>query len=160
MMTSLGVALMYLGSLVEILDLSAAAIASLIVVVVMTEIGSYYPFAVYAATGLLAFAVLPGKSVSVVYIGFFGYYPIVRRFIEKLDKPLSTVLKFVLFNLVLVVYYFAAKLFFPSALDDLKWYFAILLNVAFFLFDKVLTLFLFLYVRQLRQRLRIDRFFR
>lgn len=160
MMTSLGVVFMYLGSLVEILDLSTAALASLIIVVCMVELGSFYPYAVFAATGILAFLVLPGKTVSLAYIFFFGLYPIAKKYLEKIKPPFSLILKFVLFNLLLAGYYVILKLFFPQALEDFGLLLAIPANIAFFAFDRVLTLFMFVYLRKIRSTLHVDRFFR
>jgi len=83
-LTALGVVVLSLGSLLEVLDLSAAALAGMLVVIVVIEVGGPWPWLVWAATGFISL-LLPLKTAAVFYLIFAGYYPILK---EKIDEIL------------------------------------------------------------------------
>ena len=159
-MCALSVAIMYAGSLFDLLDMTMAALASFLTVVVVIELGGIYPLGLYFSSSVLSFLLLPQKSVSLIYILFFGFYPIIKRYFERTKMLISWILKFGTFNILLVVYYFIVKLFFPNDIELLKIPVAILLNVIFVCFDLALSLFVAAYVRRFRKLFGVDRFFK
>ena len=72
MMIALGVVFMVLGAVVDVLDLTACAISSLLVVFVYLEIGSPYTWLVWMCTSLLSFVFFPGKALWIEYLMIFG----------------------------------------------------------------------------------------
>ena len=159
-MSALGCAILYLGSLIEVMDMSMAAIASFLVVICMIEMGGYAPLLVYASTSLLSFLLLPNKTVVLIYLMFFGFYPIIKKHLEKLGRIWSLVLKLITFNALLVLYMIVAEKLLHISLEPVGLYLVILLNVIFFTLDFALTVFVTAYVVKYRKRLQIDRFFR
>ena len=166
----LGVVILLLGALLQVLDLSAAALVALLIAVAVLELSPIYPPLIYVATGLLSLVLLPDKLAAVVYLTITGYYPIVKRYFERLPVWLSWVLKFVLFNLALTaplgvgVWLLSLDLSFTGT--RLEGYGAFALgavylvgNVVFLLFDIVLTRFSRLYLSRWRRRLGIDKYF-
>ena len=83
LLAALGVVLLYLGSLVEVLDVSMAVIVSLFCIFAVIEYGGSAPWLIYAVTGVLSLILLPIKTPALLYLLFFGYYPILK---EKLEK--------------------------------------------------------------------------
>ena len=64
-------------------------------------------FGVYAAVAILGVLLVPDKEVAVMYLAFFGYYPILKAVMEsKLRPVLCWVLKIGSFLLTMVVSYF------------------------------------------------------
>ena len=159
-MCALGCAILYLGSLIEVMDMSMAAIASFLVVICMIEMGGYAPVLVYASTSLLSFLLLPNKTVVLIYLMFFGFYPIIKKHLEKLGRIWSLVLKLVTFNTLLFLYMIIAEKLLHISLEPVEFYLVILLNIIFFTLDFALTVFVTAYVVKYRKRLQIDRFFR
>lgn len=157
---ALGVIILFLGSVIEIIDITTAALSSFLIVVCMIELGGYMPFLVYIATSVLSFLLLPNKTVVVMYVLFFGFYPILKKYIEKTPYILSWVIKFATFNAVFFVYYFVATKLFSVSLEQLKIYIVLLLNVIFFTFDLALSLFVTAYVKKFRTLLQVHRFFK
>lgn len=157
---ALSVVILSLGSVIEVVDISTAALASFIVIVAMLELGGYYPFLLYLSTSVLAFLLLPTKTVAFMYILFFGFYPILKKYLERLPFWLSWIAKFAVFNIIIFAYIALAKhLMFPD-IDNAKIYLFLLLNVIFFTLDLALTLFVTAYVRRFRRLLQIFRFFK
>ena len=156
MLCALGVVVLYLGCIIEVLDISMAVIASLFAVVAVIEYGGAAPFAVYGATGLLSAILLPSKLPAAMYILFFGFYPIVKEKIEKLRKRLlGWVLKELIFNVCLLALMFISRwlLLDPEGMFVFEVIFFVLANVTFVVYDIALTRLISLYLIRLRKKL-------
>ena len=103
MLAALGVILLYVGSLIEVVDISMAVIASLLTVVAVIEYGGSAPWLIYGVTSILALVLLPNKTPAALYALFFGFYPILKEKFEKLPRTVSWVLKELTFNIALVL---------------------------------------------------------
>lgn len=159
-MCALGTIMLYIGAVIDIADITTAAFSSFIILICMIEIGGYVPFLVYGVTSVLSFILLPNKGSALLYIIFFGFYPILKKYLEKLPKLLSWALKFAVFNVFVIMYLYIAHALLHIETGSMKIYIVILLNVIFFTFDLVLSLFVTTYVLKLRKRLGLDKFFR
>ena len=157
---ALSVAILFLGSVIEVMDISVAAIASFLIIVCMIEMGGYMPHLVYMATSTISFLLLPTKTVVLIYILFFGFYPILKKYLEMLPPLISWLSKLFVFNIVITIYYFFAKeLLFPG-IENLSIFIVLFLNFTLLLFDFTLTLFVTAYVRRFRKILGIHRYFK
>lgn len=158
MMASLGVVILFLGSLIELMDLTAVLIASVCIFVCGYEMGAK-AIPVYVVTAIISFLILPSKLVAVEY-ALFGLYPVLKIFFEKAKKPLAWFFK--VLYIVISVCADILLMFFVFMLQD-AWYFEVIFFVlgvaAFILYDIVLSRLTLLYKHNLRHRLRIDRFF-
>ena len=157
MCVSLGVVFMVIGGFFDVLDLSASALASLLVVFVYIEIGSPYTYLVWLATSLATFVTFPGSVIWIEYLAVFGIYPILKAYIERRARILWLPIKLIYVNAVLWGMILAVEklLKIPFFNTDLMWVKAgiyILLNVAFIAYDMFLTVFIRLYFNKLRHR--------
>ena len=75
--------LVIIGSTFDMLDLSCAAAASLVIHLCLTEIDAKHAFMIYACAALLSFLAAPMRSCTLYFAAFFGYYPLVRSFLAK-----------------------------------------------------------------------------
>ncbi|MBQ8850692.1 MAG: hypothetical protein IJ011_10205 [Clostridia bacterium] len=157
-LSALGVVLLYVGALISVLDISMAVIASICCIFAVIEYGGYYPWLIYAVTGVLSLLVLPQKEAAVMYILFFGFYPIIKEKLEKKKKLLSWILKEVIFNVALCVmlvlshFLLAADASEPAILYVV---FVILAEIAFPLYDLALTRMISLYIYKIRSKFKI-----
>jgi len=163
MLAALGVVVLLLGSFIEVLDLSAAMFASLIVVIAVIEAGKYWPWLTYAVTALTALLLLPYKLPAIMYL-LAGYYPIIKEKLEKLPKIVAWVIKLFIFNLSLTLVLVVLKLFLPGVsielvpgLENIYTYliYYVAGNLIFVLYDVLLTRLVSFYIFKLRDRLRI-----
>ena len=155
MFAALGVILLYLGSVVEVVDISMAVIASLFCVLAVIEYGKGAPWMVFFVTAVLSLLLLPNKSPAVYYAFFFGFYPILKSYFERLDKVRSWVLKEIVFNVCLAVIIVLIKLLFmPSVSIPLMLYVlaVVLCEAVFVLYDIALTRLITFYMFRLRHR--------
>ncbi len=156
LLSALGVVILYLGAVIEMLDLTVAAIAPLLVMLVIVEVGGYWKWLVYLVTGLLALLLLPQKTGAVIYLLCTGFYPIAKQRIEaKLPRWLGILAKLALFNLSALLIFLLIKAFAIQVDIGMAWYFALaLLEVTFLLYDIVLTRVLTAYLFKWRRRFR------
>ena len=164
MLAALGVVVLLLGSFIEVLDLSAAMLASLILVITVIETGKAWPWLTYSVTALTALLLLPYKLPAVMYL-LAGYYPIVKEKLERLPRVLAWVIKLLIFNVSLALVLISLKLFLPSVsielipgMNMLYTYIAYYAagNVVFVLYDILLTRIVSFYILKLRDRLGIS----
>ena len=163
--SALGVLVLFLASLVDVLDLSAAMIASILCVAVIFEAGGIWPWLTYAVTALLAILLLPNKIPAVIYI-MTGYYPMVKRLVERLPKMFAWIIKIAVFNALLTMFLFVCMGFFPNV--DLSLFPSIgreyntligyaVGNFIFVLYDIALKRLIGYYFFVLRDKLRLNR---
>ena len=65
-LTALSVAIMYIGALTGVLDISAVVIASFAVMLADFELRIPYNLMVYAGTSVLSFLILPNKQTALM----------------------------------------------------------------------------------------------
>lgn len=155
---ALAVIILYLGSLIEVLDLSMGAIASLVIVLIVIEMGYSYAWITYVATSILSLILLPQKFGAVIFAVFMGFYPIVKSYIEKLNSaPLRWCLKLIVANAAFFAMFLVMKYFMPDQLESDAMMLALyaLANVAFVLYDYAVSKLITAYFYKLRERLRI-----
>ncbi len=154
-LAALGVVLLSIGPLIDVLDASLAVLASILCIVAVIEYGKAAPWLVYAVTAVLSLVLMPQNSAALMYLLFFGYYPILKEKLERLPKVLSWVLKELIFNVAMVICIVAIKLLlFPTATVTV-WTYAILValcEVVFVLYDIALTRLISFYVYKIRGR--------
>ena len=157
-LSALGVLLLTLGSFIEVLDLSMAALASLLVVLAVIELRGKYPYLIYAVTSVLGLLLLPQKTPAVLYALFAGFYPILKAVLERCaPRVLAWIFKILSFNLCLLLACFVAvRLVLPDAtLIATYWFWLPVIGTPIFvLYDVALTRLITAYVMRWRARLR------
>ena len=131
------------------------AAAGLFPAAAVTSCGFGAGFLCYAGTAVLAMLLVGDKNVALLYLLFFGLYPLIKGWIEKRDRlPLELVMKLAIFNLYAVLIFSGLSGLLTGMLPASNLPPTILLvigNVVFLLYDygfsKVLTFY----------RLRVDR---
>lgn len=157
MLTALGTALMILGSVIEVLDLSVCAIASLIVVFVYLEIGSPYTWLVWICTSICTALLYSGSVVWVEYFLVFGIYPLLKAYFEKLPRLAWWPVKLAFINAVIWIIFAVCELllgipFFGEDAMIMKIAVYVLMNVAFIAYDMFITVMVRLYYGKIRHR--------
>lgn len=160
MLSALSVIMLLMGSFLETVTLSVAAIAAVCVSVAVIELGYGYSFLVYAATALIALLPLPSKEPLLYFLCFFGYYPIIKSLIEKLKTVFAYLLKGAALTAAYALTAFIGiKLFAPET-DLIKYVFILfpIILAVFYAYDYALSKLMKYYVSSLRKRLGIDKF--
>ena len=165
---ALSLVLMLLSSVFPNLSLVLPAIAGVVLMIMVIEIGRKWAFTAYIVISILSIFILPDKETAMMFVGFFGYYPVLKSIIEqKLNRVVGFILKFLIFNAAVavvyltIIYVFKIPVDFEFHVDFLKglekYSIPILLaiaNVTFLLYDFLLSRYVVLYLYRLRKYVR------
>ena len=163
MISALSLTIMLLTAVVPYLTYALPAIAGALLVLMVIEINKKWAFCAYAAISILSFLILPDKEAAMMYVAFFGYYPVLKPFLEsKLsNNKLCWLAKATVFNIAIVVAYLVIVNVFGIPIDEMeeygKWGAAALLvmgNVMFVLYDICITRLVTLYLLKWQKRFR------
>ncbi|MEE1018353.1 MAG: hypothetical protein UH824_02595 [Acutalibacteraceae bacterium] len=136
------------------------AIAGCFLIVLVFESGKKSAFTVFAAVSLLSFFICE-KEAALSYIFFFGYYPIVKALLERINlRPLEYVAKFALFNVAFAAILLLGTFVFgidAGEMGDFGKYTVLVLlaagNLMFICYDFCLTKLVSLYLRKYRAKI-------
>lgn len=99
------------------------AIAGVLLMIMVVEVNKGWAFMVFVAVSLISVFIVPDRMASVMYILFFGYYPILKALMEsKLPRTVETILKFVVFNASIIVAYFLLTFVMGTPMLDLEFW--------------------------------------
>ena len=160
-LVALSVIILYLGCAIEVLDLTMSAIVSLMIVVIVIEMGYKYAWMTYIATAILSIALLPQKSPAIFYACFMGFYPIIKSYVERLGSALLRwVIKIITGNVALALMFLLLSLFVPDEFETgtLLIITYILGFVAFVTYDIALSKLITLYFVRIRDRIKIYKY--
>ena len=117
LLCALGAGMLCMGRLFDgSLDLSMAALASLITVWAAEELDGSYPWLIWLVTSLLSLLLMPFNTAAWEYLLFAGLYPMLRVLLERVPVVLRYAIKIVLFNAVIALGVLVLwKLLFPTA---------------------------------------------
>ena len=160
LLTALGVVLMFLTGLIPIGTYALPAIAGVLLSVAVIEIGAKWAWMIYAAVAVLSLLFAADKEAALLFVLFFGYYPVLKSFLERIsNKVLSWISKFAVFNVAVVACFFLAVNFLQLPEDSftvfgiyLPWVFLILGNAVFLIYDIALSGLVATYVEKLHHR--------
>lgn len=161
MMAALGAMFMLLGGVIPAATFCAPALAGLALVPVFAEGGVKAALGAYAAIAALALMLCPDKEAALLF-AFLGWYPAVKWKLDAKLKPWPRrIVKFILWNGAALA--LAALIFLVLRMDEviaeyremgraMLAAFALLANAAMALYDRLLGIWLVLYVRRVRRR--------
>ena len=162
-MTALGTVLMLMGGVIPIATYCVPMIAGLVLLAVLLEYGLRWGWMVWGCTALLTLLMGADKEAAFFYL-FFGCYPMLKPYMEKLPKGLRLPAKALLFILITAVMYLLLCFVFPleAVLAEFRegsLIFNIVLTavipLCMLLYDRLLTPMALLYVQRVHPRLKL-----
>ncbi len=138
------------------------ALAGLLMVVIVIDFNLKWAFSVYVVVSVLSLLMTPDREAAIMFIAFFGYYPILKSVFEKLSsRILEWILKFSVFNVAVVGAYYVIINFLgmPDIMGEINelgkyglWIFLGLANVTFLVYDIAITKLITLYLKWFRPK--------
>ncbi len=117
-MAALSAVMLYMASILPTLRLAVCFIASAVICITMIKYGAREAVAVYLAVSAVSLIIMPDKLIPFGYILFFGNYPIVKAFLERVNKVKAEWgLKIIVFVIYALAAYAGMKLFFSGAVN-------------------------------------------
>lgn len=136
------------------------AITGLLTMMLVIEINVKWAFVAYIAASVLIFIFAEPES-KLMYICLFGYYPIVKSLIERINKPvIEWVLKLAVFNAAAIMIYAVFAGIFGVSIEDFgtlgkygAYIFLGLANAVFVLYDITVSRISGTYMYQIHSKL-------
>lgn len=159
MCIALGVAFTVLGAVFDVLDLTACALASLLVVFVYIEIGTPYHWLVWLCTSVLSAICFPGSLMWIEYLVIFGIYPILKAYIERLPRLWWLPVKLLYVNITLWIIIAVCEFLLgtPFFEGDVLWFNIltyVVMNIAFVAYDLFISVMIRYYLQSFRNRIK------
>ena len=128
-------------------------LASLPIAIVIMNWGPKTGFVFYLGSIILGFIVINNKAHWIIYIFTFGIYGLIKYLVEQ-DRPIYVeyILKLIYANIALVAVYFIVRQF---VYVPTQWYFILLFEVAFLVYDYAYSLFIDYYNTKLKKMIGI-----
>lgn len=150
-LAALGVLFLYLSSMAPTGRWGLVAVAGLLPAAAVVSLDLWAGFATYAVTGVLGFFLAPDKLNILLYLLFFGIYPMVKSLAEHI-KPvwLRYLAKLAFFNGILTLFLVAFSGLFlpalPAAAAERTWLLYPIGSAVFLVYDLGFTKLVALYV--------------
>ena len=86
MIAALSICLMMLTGVISVLVYSTPIIVGLFLILMVVAMGKKWAFAVYIAVSVLSLLFVAQKESAIIYVAFFGYYPILKPVLESIKS--------------------------------------------------------------------------
>lgn len=146
LMIAANVVIMVLGAAIGIGIYFCPMLAGLLLLPIGNSMGKKYQFMCYVAISIISAMLVPDPEAVLMFVGFMGWYPILRPRLQKLPKLLRVIVKLALFNCIMIAMEALLMLVLVPEVEA-TWYLILLLmlgNVMFLLYDNLIPKFLFL----------------
>jgi hypothetical protein len=98
---------MFLAGIMPALYLVLPMIAGVLMMIIAVEVNIKWALLTYIAVSILSMFVTFDKEAALVFIMFFGHYPILRFYICKIKiPPLRGAVKLAVFNICIIAYFY------------------------------------------------------
>lgn len=162
MCTALSVVLMFLGGILYIFSYTTPLLLGLLMMMVNKTFGKTSAVTTYFAASILAMILVTDKESVLLYVLFFGCYPIFKYKIDLLNSKLLRIfIKFLLFNFSLACaellsYYAFGIPFFEDGIKSIWIIFAFTaaMNIIFIMFEFLLNKYFILYVNKIEPKIK------
>lgn len=153
MLAALGVAILALGTVVDVLSLSTAALATVPLYIALRELGARRATLVYVVTALLSLVLLQSEA-ALSYALLLGLYTLIKFPIERMHRHAVWPMKLLFFNLTFTLIELCGIFLFsiPPLVWELYAVTYVVANVVFLLYDNVLDRLIVLYEAYLRAK--------
>jgi hypothetical protein len=150
---ALSLVTIFLAGIAPGAELTLYALSSFYVALLILKTSVINGLIFYVASFLLALVLVPNKLAALPYDMFFGYYGIIKFYIEKLDKQLlEIILKLVCFNIIwgIGIYFFKGLILGNINLPEFSNIVLIVgAQLMFLLYDYIYTLVIAYYQKHL-----------
>ena len=154
---------MFLGGILPLATFIAPALAGFFIVLVAVETGIGTGFLLYIAVAAVSILVVPEKEMSMIFVFFLGYYPLIKAYVDKLHPHFLQIgAKLAIFNLCIISMYALLLYVFPVASLQAEfgtytsWMIPVMLllgNFTFFVYDQAVAKCLQVYLTRFRPRI-------
>lgn len=98
---------MFLSGIMPALYLVLPMVAGILMMIIAVEVNTKWALLTYIAVSILSLFITFDKEAALIFIMFFGHYPILRFYIEKIKMKFTEfIVKFTIFNICIISYFY------------------------------------------------------
>lgn len=154
---ALSIVVMFMTGVIPIATFALPAIAGCFLIAVVAETSVRYGFAVYLVVSILSVLIVSDREAALLYIIFFGYYPVLYGVLSRIRKKvLRWIVKLLVFNGAMIMETVLALYLLSFPMEELMpfgWItipiMLVLLNAMFLLYDLSMNGLIVMYIRRL-----------
>ena len=159
---ALSLLFMILAGVTSTLVYAIPMITGALLMMLVVEFGHGFATLIYVAVSVLSLLLLGNKEAAIMYVAFFGYYPIIKSILEKhIRSFVCWIVKYLIFNVAIVSSYFITTRIVMISFEDIealgKFALPLLLlagNVLFVIYDIMLTRLVSVYLYRWRKSIK------
>lgn len=160
--TALSVVLMFLGGVMYFFSYVTPLLLGVLMMIINKTFGKSCALTTFAAVSVLSMLLVTEKESVLLYILFFGYYPVIKTRLDAVtSKFIRIILKLLLFNISLALtellaFYVFGIPFFEDGINSI-WIviaFAAAMNLIFVMYELLLNKFFILYVNGIESKIK------
>ena len=111
--SALCLVVMFLAGVMPALYLLLPMIAGVLLMIIAVEVNKGWALLTYLSVSILSVFITFDKEAALIFIMFFGHYPILRMNIQKIKNGLfRRIVKFAVFNVCVLAYFYATVFIF------------------------------------------------
>ena len=159
--TALSVVLLFLGGVMPLFIYIMPMASSFIMIMLRKTFGVSDAMITYVATSLLSFILVPNRECMLMYVMFFGFYPILFPRLAKIKNGfLRGFVKFLIFNIMValvqlvLIYVFGIPFTEENTGVILIVIFVLSMYLLFVIYDIVVKLMYIVYERKLEKKIK------
>ena len=161
-LAALSTLVMFFTGIIPVATLALPAIAGCLLIPVVAEVGISWGFGTFAVCAGLSFLLAPDREAALLYLLFFGYYPVLTGVLDRVkNKTLRYVLKLLIFNAAVVTETLLAVFVLGIPWETVEFLgkatplvLLLLANLVFVLYDRALNGLIALYFRKFSSQVR------
>ncbi|MEE1057268.1 MAG: hypothetical protein UH239_08495 [Acutalibacteraceae bacterium] len=160
--SAISVVVMMLTAVVPVATYATPALAGMILVVLVIETNCKWAFASYIAVSIVSLLIVPDKEAVSLYVLFFGYYSMLKQFIEShiKNRMIQLGIKILVFSVAAIsIYFISINLLGIPAEEyqimgiNIPVVFLVLGIIVFLLFDYAFTGIISTYIDKFRDKI-------
>lgn len=155
---ALSIVLMFLGGVLWIFAYVFPIICSLLTVIVIENIDTKTAWVVYSVVSIISLLFVADKECAMIYVLFFGYYPMVYYKIADMKRRIiKWLIKLLVFNGAMIGVQLICIYVFGIPFDNElgKWgipIFFITANIMFIAYEKLMQILLIIYRKKFKKK--------
>lgn len=152
---------LYVSAIVPSAKLACLAVSTACICIIIIEAGKIMGLISGVVLSFLSLFLVPDKMVSVLFIMFFSYYPLIKLFSEQKTRLKEWIIKIIYFVVITVISFIILKVtgLIPdtvlSLLDGamIGTVFVLVVVLAECIFDYALSMIIGFYIRRIKERI-------
>ena len=163
---ALSLVIMLISTIIPFAEFTCPAVAGIFLTTLVIDFNKKTALIAYGAISILSLIIVGNKEAVVLFIGFLGYYPIIKSFFEQQkNRTFEWILKILLFNISIIISFFVLTylLHIPVFINDMGIpdnlaiiVLLVISNITFIIYDKALSSIIDIYITKLKPRLKLN----